>query len=290
MELAEPSDGRVRIPGRPRRDGGELEATDVHRRGMRRASARPGTGAAGQAPGDHRCGHAEPRVAGDARSRSTVGAARARSATPGPSSTSSSSRAARRRRAPPEWRWPYKTGSWSGTCTFPRAGRLRVHLPGPRHPAVRDDAGHRPRRRGDAHTDAGRLGDAAAGREPDAGAAAGGGGQTVQPQPTSLKLTLASGQRGTRVRGRVEVLQAASRLEVTLTARRVRVGRVVRTSLARGPVVVLRPAERQGPARAAQPQAPRRDGRRRAHAARREQAHTQSEGATARLASMACAA
>jgi hypothetical protein len=57
---------------------------------------------------------------------------------------------------------------------------------------------------------------------------------------TSLKLKLASGQRGKRVRGQVEVLQSASRLEVTLRARlsgaRVRVGRVVRANTAAGAV------------------------------------------------------
>ena len=59
-------------------------------------------------------------------------------------------------------------------------------------------------------------------------------GPTSEPQaPAQLKLRLRSGQRGSRVRGHVEVPQARSRLVVTLRARlsraRVTVGRLVRT-------------------------------------------------------------
>jgi hypothetical protein len=62
---------------------------------------------------------------------------------------------------------------------------------------------------------------------------------TAQPQ-TSFKRKVARTQRGTRVRGEVEVLQAGSRLEVTARARlsrtRVRVGRTVRANVAAGTV------------------------------------------------------
>ena len=73
-----------------------------------------------------------------------------------------------------------------------------------------------------------------------------GGGPTVRPPQTALKVTLASGQRGRRVRGRVEVLQAASRLEVTLTSRRVRIGRLVRASLAPGSLSFSVPLNAKG--------------------------------------------
>jgi hypothetical protein len=62
-----------------------------------------------------------------------------------------------------------------------------------------------------------------------------------------LRLTLATSQRGTRVRGQVDARQPASRLEVTLTARlgakRVRVGRAVKTALAAGPVAFSVPLD-----------------------------------------------
>ena len=94
--------------------------------------------------------------------------------------------------------------------------------------------------------------------------------------------------------GRSRCSRAASRLEVTLRARltraRVRVGRHVRASAGPGVVRFSVPLDAEGQARAAQPQAARRDGRRRAHAAGWENGHTQSEGETARLASMGCAA
>jgi plastocyanin len=59
------------------------------------------------------------------------------------------------------------------------------------------------------------------------------------PAPTTLALKLAAKQRGTRVRGTVAVEQAASKLQVTVTARvkktRVRVGRWAKSSLPGGP-------------------------------------------------------
>jgi plastocyanin len=122
----------------------------------------------------------------------------------------------------------FKTGSWSGECTFPTAGQydficplhdippigtmrgtIRVVEPTPTPtPATLPDAVPTP-----APTTA----------------------PTVDTQ-TSLTLTLASRQRGKRVRGQVAVLQAGSRLVVTLRVRRVRVGRVVQSSTRAGTV------------------------------------------------------
>jgi plastocyanin len=134
----------------------------------------------------------------------------------------------------------YKVGAWSGECTFPTAGvyefvcplhdappdfnmsgTIRVVVPTPTPTPTPDP-------------------DPSATPSP---------GATPTPAPTSvptsqtqssLKLRLASGQRGTRVRGQVDVLHAASRLEVTLRARlsraRVRAGRTVRASTAAGAV------------------------------------------------------
>jgi hypothetical protein len=59
------------------------------------------------------------------------------------------------------------------------------------------------------------------------------------PGDTTLAVKLAPKQRGTRVRGTVEVKQAASKLEVTVTARLkrapVRVGHWVKASTGSGP-------------------------------------------------------
>ncbi len=136
----------------------------------------------------------------------------------------------------------YKTGSWSGVCTFPAVGEYAFICPvhdTPPYATMRGTV---------------RVVAAAPTATPEPSATPQPGasptpepppGPTVQPQ-TTLKLTLASGQRGTRVRGRVEVVQAASRLEVTLTARRVRVGRVVRTSLTPGRVSFSVPLNAKG--------------------------------------------
>jgi plastocyanin len=67
------------------------------------------------------------------------------------------------------------------------------------------------------------------------------------PAQTTLAVKLAAKQRGTRVRGTVEVKQAASKLEVTVTARlkkaRVRVGRWVKSSPASGRVAFSVPLD-----------------------------------------------
>jgi hypothetical protein len=67
------------------------------------------------------------------------------------------------------------------------------------------------------------------------------------PPQTTLAVKLAPKQRGTHVRGTVDVKQAASKLEVTVTARlkkaRVRVGRWVKPSPASGPVVFSVPLD-----------------------------------------------
>ena len=137
-----------------------------------------------------------------------------------------------------------KTGSWAGECTFRTAGTYVFVCPNHHIPpyatmdgTIRVVAAATPTPTPSATP----LPDASPTPEPPTG----GGGTTVQPQ-TALKVNLASGQRGTRVRGRVEVQRAASRLEVTLTARRVRVGRVVRTSLAPGRVSFSVPLNAKG--------------------------------------------
>jgi hypothetical protein len=67
------------------------------------------------------------------------------------------------------------------------------------------------------------------------------------PAQTTLAVKLAAKQRGTRVRGTVDVKQAASKLEVTVTARlkkaRVRVGRWVKPSPAAGAVAFSVPLD-----------------------------------------------
>jgi plastocyanin len=128
----------------------------------------------------------------------------------------------------------FKSGSWSGECTFPVAGEYDFVCP------VHDTPPYATMRGTIRVVEATPTPTATPGPSatPQPGATPT-PTPTVQPQ-TSLTLKLASGQRGTRVRGQVEVLQAASRLEVTLRARlsraRVRVGRVVRASTATGAV------------------------------------------------------
>ena len=136
----------------------------------------------------------------------------------------------------------YKTGSWSGECTFPAAGDYAFICPVHDTPYTT--------MRGTVRVVAATPApEPSATPQPDASPTpeppTGGGGPTAQ-SPTTLKVNLASGQRGTRVRGRVEVLRAASRLEVTLTARRVRLGRLVRTALAPGWVSFSVPLNAKG--------------------------------------------
>ncbi|HET6550124.1 MAG TPA: hypothetical protein VFG79_16800 [Solirubrobacter sp.] len=130
----------------------------------------------------------------------------------------------------------YRTGEWSGTCTFPASGdyafRCPVHdippystMRGVVHvvpPAATPTATPTP--------------GASATPEPGASPVPTPVETQLPAQQTSLTVRLASRQRGTRVRGRVEVLKAASRLEVTLRARRKRVGRRVRASTPAGTV------------------------------------------------------
>jgi plastocyanin len=134
----------------------------------------------------------------------------------------------------------YKTGSWSGECTFAAVGDYAFICP-------LHDTPYTTMRGTVRVLAATPTPDASATPQPDASPTPDPPpGPAVQPRQTSLKVTLASGQRGTRVRGRVEVVQAASRLEVTLMARRVRVGRVVRTSLAPGRVSFSVPLNAKG--------------------------------------------
>lgn len=72
-------------------------------------------------------------------------------------------------------------------------------------------------------------------------------GTTSTPTQTTLTVKLAPKQRGTRIRGTVDVRQGASKLEVTLTARlskaRVRVGRLLKPTTARGAVAFSVPLD-----------------------------------------------
>ena len=81
---------------------------------------------------------------------------------------------------------------------------------------------------------------------------------TATPRQTALAVRLAAGQRGTRVRGAVDVAQAGSRLEVTVLRGPRRVGALGQDARRRHGDV-LRAAQRQGAAGAAQPRPPRRD-------------------------------
>ena len=71
--------------------------------------------------------------------------------------------------------------------------------------------------------------------------------ETKLPAQNPLAVKLSPKQRGTRVRGTVDVKQAAAKLEVTVTTRlkkaRVRVGRWVKSSPASGPVTFSVPLD-----------------------------------------------
>ena len=254
---------------------------------MRRASARPGAGHRPVAR-DHRGRHARAPPGSGTPVTVTVGG----------------DRDVQLLRAPSEHFVEFTSGP-TPTCTAgvpmalqdagpgpasarsPTVGRLRVRLPGPRHAAVRDDARHRPggrarRRRLTPTPSATPQPGASPTPEPPPA-------PTVQPQ-TSLKLTLASGQRGTRVRGRVEVLQRriTARGDADAPAGSASDASSARALDAR-PGVVLGPAEREG--RRALRSRKRLDVTVPSRSRRRsDEAHTPSEGATARLASMGCAA
>jgi hypothetical protein len=68
------------------------------------------------------------------------------------------------------------------------------------------------------------------------------GGTAPTPQ-AAIELKLASRQKGTRVRGSVEVAQAGSRLEVTVKSGKAKAGSWRRTSAAAGPVAFSVPLD-----------------------------------------------
>ena len=124
---------------------------------------------------------------------------------------------------------------WQGRCTFDEAGTYAFVCG--YHPGMRG----RVIVRAPAPTPTSTV---APGASPTPAGSGGDPAPTPTPAPTarqtSLKLKLAAVQRGTRVRGSVDVRQAASRLEVTATARlakaRVRVGHSLQRSTASGRV------------------------------------------------------
>ena len=256
---------------------------------MRRASARPGAGHRPVAPADHRCRHARPRLARptpvDGRAGATVPfsypaaptqhyveftSGPTPTCTPGVPMPAQDRALGRRVHVPPrratyEFICPSTTCRRTRRCAAPSASVAPTPTPTP---------------------------DASATPQPGASPTP---APTAGARPPSRRRRSSSrsppASAGTRVRGRGRGAQAASRLEVTLTARP---GRASDASSARrarrGRGRVLGPARREGRARAAQPQAPRRDRHGRADAAGRTKLTRTSEGATARLASMGCAA
>jgi plastocyanin len=120
----------------------------------------------------------------------------------------------------------YGVAPWKGTCTFEKAGTYNfvctVHQPTMRGTVIVEEPASTP------------TPTATPDPTPQPGATA-----TPTPTPTpqaqqqrqtTLAVRLARAQRGTRVRGRVVVPQAGSRLDVTVKRGRVRAGRSVKTA------------------------------------------------------------
>jgi plastocyanin len=145
---------------------------------------------------------------------------------------------------------PPKT--WSGSCKFAAAGDyefmcplhlnmegvVRVKAPAPTPTPTRTPA-PTPTRTATPDPDDPNPAPAPDGGSPGSGSGSGGSGGPAAGQPRgALKLRLTAAQRGTRVRGAVEVGKPASRVEVTLTARlsgrNVRIGRWSRMAAATG--------------------------------------------------------
>jgi plastocyanin len=123
-----------------------------------------------------------------------------------------------------------KEGPWSGSCEFLEAGEYEFVCPLHHIPPYAT-------MRGVVQVVAPTPTPSASATPPPGATAT--PAPSVTPAPggqTALALKLSTSQRGTRVRGQVDVAQAASRLEVTLTARlatkRVRVGRTVKSAVA----------------------------------------------------------
>jgi plastocyanin len=132
--------------------------------------------------------------------------------------------------------YPDSRPPWSGTCTFAEAGTYEfecfIHRPLMNgsivvEPAAAGTATPTPT------ATPGATATPSPGATPGPGGGGGGGGAEAEQQ-RALKVTLATTQKGTRVRGKVDVAQAGSRLEVALKSGRQGVGRYVKAKAASG--------------------------------------------------------
>ena len=145
-------------------------------------------------------------------------------------------------------RTPYCTGlppgprpkGWSGDCTFSEEGvypfRCEVHAEMTGKVVV---AVPTPTPTPTPTADPGGSTTPAATPTPNASGTA----PAPQSPPAGLKLKLASRQKGTRVRGSVDVSQAGSRLEVTVKSGKAKAGRWVKRSAAAGAVAFSVPLD-----------------------------------------------
>jgi plastocyanin len=120
------------------------------------------------------------------------------------------------------------TAPWKGTCTFDKVGVYdfvcSVHRPNMKGRVIVEEPAATPTPT--ATSDPAPQPGATATPTPTPAP------QAQQQRQTALAVRLARAQRGTRVRGRVQVPQAGSRLEVTVKRGRVRAGRSVKTAAA----------------------------------------------------------
>jgi plastocyanin len=126
--------------------------------------------------------------------------------------------------------YPDSRPPWSGTCTFADPGTYEfecfIHTPLMKGSIVVEAPS--------AATPTATSTPAPSGTPaptPDPGP---GGGGTTAEQQRALKVTLAASQKGTRVRGSVDVARAGSRLEITLKSGRLAVGRSVKAKAVSG--------------------------------------------------------
>src|SRR4051794_27198693 len=128
--------------------------------------------------------------------------------------------------------YPHSRPPWSGTCTFADPGTYEfecaIHTPLMKGSiVVEQPSATTPT--ATATPDATPT-PTAPGTTPDPGS---GGGKTAEQQ-RALKITLATSQKGTRVRGAIDVPRAGSRLEVMLKSGKLTVGRYVKTKAKSG--------------------------------------------------------
>ena len=265
---------------------------------MRPAAACSGTGLQPVAAGalhrgrqlaSARRARAAPRRQRPRRSRSPSTTASRSATTATPAITTSSSWTARSRRATAcQMEYNPQRQQWSGTCTFDACRHLRVQVPAARLSAPRAGCAARStvaRRHADADGD-GRP-ESAAGRDRHTDADSDATGHSAADRARGpARLGPARHARARPRRGQTARLAARGDAPT-----RPRTGRALEPDRGRRRRRhVLRAAEREGAAGAAQPWPPRRQGDGRADAAGRLEAHTQPARAPTGLASMGCAA